>query len=44
MEPIKSNYVGWGNRPVHPFDTHFQIEKMVLPAIEGCKICEEDAA
>ena len=21
MEPIKSNYVAWGNRPVHPFDT-----------------------
>jgi molybdopterin/thiamine biosynthesis adenylyltransferase len=43
MEPIKPNYIAWGNRPVHPFDTHFQIEKMVLPAIEGCKICGEHA-
>lgn len=41
MEPIKSNYVAWGNRPVHPFDRHFQIETMILPAINGCKICEE---
>jgi molybdopterin/thiamine biosynthesis adenylyltransferase len=41
MELIKSNYVAWGNRPVHPFDTHFQIEKMTLPAVAGCKICEE---
>jgi len=41
MEPIKSNYVAWGNRPVHPFDRHFQIETMVLPAVDACKICEE---
>lgn len=44
MEPIKSNYVAWGNRPVHPFDRHFQIQTMTLPAIEGCKICEEQLA
>ncbi|WP_316205136.1 MULTISPECIES: ThiF family adenylyltransferase [unclassified Bradyrhizobium] len=41
MEPIKPNYVAWGNRPVHPFDRHFQIQTMTLPAINGCKICEE---
>jgi len=41
MEPIKPNYVAWGNRPVHPFDKHFQIEKMILPAVAGCRICEE---
>jgi molybdopterin/thiamine biosynthesis adenylyltransferase len=40
MEPIKPNYVAWGNRPVHPFDKHFQIETMILPAIGGCKVCE----
>lgn len=44
MEPIPGNYVAWGNRPVHPFDKHFQIEKMNLPALSECKICEETAA
>jgi molybdopterin/thiamine biosynthesis adenylyltransferase len=44
MEPIKSNYVAWGNRPVHPFDRHFQIETMILPAIDSCKVCEETPA
>jgi molybdopterin/thiamine biosynthesis adenylyltransferase len=44
MEPIKSNYVAWGNRPVHPFDRHFQIETMILPAIDSCKVCEETLA
>ncbi|MFZ5783550.1 MAG: HesA/MoeB/ThiF family protein [Pseudomonadota bacterium] len=41
MEPIPGNYVSWGNRPVHPFDKHFQIEKMKLPALAECKICQE---
>lgn len=41
MEPIPGNYVAWGNRPVHPFDKHFQIEKMSLPALSECKVCEE---
>ena len=41
MEPIEPNYVVWGNRPVHPFDKHFQIQRMSLPAMNGCKICEE---
>jgi molybdopterin/thiamine biosynthesis adenylyltransferase len=44
MEPIKPNYVAWGNRPVHPFDKHFQIDRWTLPAIDGCKICEEHVA
>jgi molybdopterin/thiamine biosynthesis adenylyltransferase len=44
MEPIQANYLAWGNRPVHPFDRHFQIETMILPAIDGCKVCEELAA
>jgi molybdopterin/thiamine biosynthesis adenylyltransferase len=41
MEPIKPNYVAWGNRPVHPFERHFHIQTMSLPAINGCKVCEE---
>lgn len=41
MEPIERNYLAWGNRPVHPFDKHFQMETMTLPPVGGCKICEE---
>lgn len=44
MEPIKPNYVVWGNRPVHPFDKHFDIQRIPVPAIDGCKICNEDPA
>jgi molybdopterin/thiamine biosynthesis adenylyltransferase len=42
MEPIPDNYVAWGNRPVHPFEKHFQIEKMRLPPLAACKVCQED--
>lgn len=44
MEPIEPNYIVWGNRPVHPFDKHFQIQRISLPAMDGCLICEEIAA
>jgi molybdopterin/thiamine biosynthesis adenylyltransferase len=44
MEPITPNYVAWGNRPVHPFERHFQIQTMSLPAIDGCRICAEQPA
>lgn len=43
MEPIEPNYVVWGNRPVHPFAKHFQIQPIRLPAVDGCKVCEEIA-
>ena len=39
MEPIEQNYIAWGNRPVHPFDKHFQIQRISLAARDGCKIC-----
>jgi molybdopterin/thiamine biosynthesis adenylyltransferase len=44
MEPIERNYVVWGNRPVHPFDWHFQIQRINCPAIDGCQICSEVTA
>lgn len=44
MEPIVPNYVVWGNRPVHPFDKHFQIQRMSVPGMDGCKICQENPA
>lgn len=37
--PIDENYVVWGNRPVHPFHKHFQLQRITLPPQEGCLIC-----
>jgi molybdopterin/thiamine biosynthesis adenylyltransferase len=37
--PIDENYVVWGNRPVHPFNKHFQLQRMTLTPQEGCLIC-----
>ncbi len=39
LVPIDENYVVWGNRPVYPFDKHFQIQRIKLPVMEGCKVC-----
>ena len=44
LELVKWNYIAWGNRPVHPFDKHFQIQRMSVPAINGCKVCDEVTA
>jgi molybdopterin/thiamine biosynthesis adenylyltransferase len=37
--PIEENYVVWGNRPVHPFNKHFQLQRISLPPQEGCLMC-----
>jgi molybdopterin/thiamine biosynthesis adenylyltransferase len=37
--PIDENYVVWGNRPVHPFNKHFQLQRITLTPQEGCLIC-----
>jgi len=39
MEPIKDNYVIWGNRPVHPFKRHFQVQPLYMHALTECKVC-----
>jgi molybdopterin/thiamine biosynthesis adenylyltransferase len=39
MDPIDENYVVWGNRPVHPFKKHFQLQRMVLSPQERCAVC-----
>jgi molybdopterin/thiamine biosynthesis adenylyltransferase len=39
MEPIGPNYIVWGNRPIHPFERHFQIQRITVPAIDGCRVC-----
>lgn len=39
LPPIDENYVVWGNRPVHPFDKHFQLQRISLLPQEGCLVC-----
>ena len=39
LPPIDENYVVWGNRPVHPFNKHFQLQRITLTPQEGCLIC-----
>ena len=39
MEPIPHNYFVWGNRPVHPFEKHFQIQRLPMAARPDCKVC-----
>ena len=37
--PIDENYVVWGNRPIHPFTKHFQLQRISLAPQDGCRIC-----
>lgn len=41
LYPITENYVVWGNRPVHPFDKNFQLQRIILNPREGCLVCGE---
>ncbi|ESX62659.1 hypothetical protein X760_05925 [Mesorhizobium sp. LSHC422A00] len=37
--PIDENYVVWGNRPVHPFAKHFQLQRINLSPQAQCAVC-----
>lgn len=39
LPPIEKNYLVWGNRPVHPFSKHFELQRIQLYPQEGCLIC-----
>lgn len=39
LDPIDENYVVWGNRPVHPFNKHFQLQRIELSPQEQCSVC-----
>jgi molybdopterin/thiamine biosynthesis adenylyltransferase len=39
LAPIGENYVVWGNRPVHPFKKHFQLQRIELSPQERCAVC-----
>jgi hypothetical protein len=37
--PIDENYIIWGNRPIHPFNKNFQIQRINIHKQDGCQIC-----
>jgi molybdopterin/thiamine biosynthesis adenylyltransferase len=39
LDPISENYLIWGNRPVHPFDRHFQLQRTEFSPQEECAVC-----
>jgi molybdopterin/thiamine biosynthesis adenylyltransferase len=39
LPPIDENYLVWGNRPIHPFTKHFQIQRINLTPQGGCMVC-----
>jgi molybdopterin/thiamine biosynthesis adenylyltransferase len=42
--PINENYIIWGNRPVHPFKKHFELQRISLSPQEGCAVCSSPEA
>jgi molybdopterin-synthase adenylyltransferase len=41
LNVIEENYVIWGNRPVHPFEKHFQVQRTTFSPQENCAVCAE---
>ena len=39
LPPIEKNYIVWGNRPVHPFSKHFELQRIQVHPQDGCLIC-----
>lgn len=39
LDLISENYLVWGNRPVHPFNKHFQLQRTTLSRQEQCAVC-----
>jgi ThiF family len=39
MTLIDENYIVWGNRPAHPFNKHFQLQRIKLEPQEQCSVC-----
>jgi molybdopterin/thiamine biosynthesis adenylyltransferase len=39
LPPIEQNYLVWGNRPIHPFKKHFELQRIQVYPQDGCLIC-----
>ncbi len=44
LPEIEKNYLVWGNRPVHPFTKHFEIQRILLRPQVGCNVCGNGGA
>lgn len=43
LMPIEENYLVWGNRPVHPFNRHFHLQRISLSPLDTCSVCARRA-
>jgi molybdopterin/thiamine biosynthesis adenylyltransferase len=41
LPQIEKNYLVWGNRPVHPFSKHFELQRIGVYPQTGCLICSK---
>jgi molybdopterin-synthase adenylyltransferase len=41
LTAIQENYLVWGNRPIHPFSKHFQLQRITLAPQEQCLVCSQ---
>ncbi len=39
LTPMEENYVVWGNRPIHPFKKHFELQRIELSPQDQCAVC-----
>jgi len=39
LPTLEHNYFVWGNRPIHPFSRHFELQKIDLKPQGGCLVC-----
>jgi molybdopterin/thiamine biosynthesis adenylyltransferase len=39
LPTIDEDYVVWGNRPVHPFKKHFELQRITLGPQSNCLVC-----
>lgn len=39
LPAIEENCEVWGNRPVHPFSKHFELQRIRLQPQDGCRVC-----
>lgn len=44
MDLVEENYIVWGNRPVHPFKKHFQLQRTEFSPQEQCAVCSMRSA
>jgi molybdopterin/thiamine biosynthesis adenylyltransferase len=40
MSPLETDYIVWGNRPVHPFTKAFELQRISIHPQEDCLVCQ----